>query len=268
MDLVAIIHAAILGLVEGLTEFIPVSSTGHLILGSELLGFDNDGSVAFKIAIQLGAILAVLTTYRERFWKEGVGLLRKDPSSIAFTRNLALGFVPALIVGFFAYSAIRSMLESPMIVAVALIVGGVLILLIEWLSTPREDGTIEGMGWKRALAIGVIQCLSMIPGVSRSGSTIMGGLAMGMDRKTAVEFSFFLAMPTMVAATAYSLWKERAYLTMDNFLLIVVGFIVAFTAASVVVRWVVSFVSRRGFAPFAWYRIILGSMAMVWLLAK
>lgn len=268
MDLIAIAQAVVLGLVEGMTEFIPVSSTGHLILGAELLGFTNEGSIAFKIAIQLGSILAVFAAYRERFWREGVGFLRREPAAIAFVRNLLLGFLPAAVVGFFAYDFIRELLESPMVVAIALIAGGVVILLVEWAVTPRPDGTIEGMGWVRALGVGALQCLAMIPGVSRSGATIIGGLAMGMDRKTATEFSFFLAMPTMLAATLYSLWKERHHLNSDSFLLIAIGFLVAFLSALVVVRWFVRFVSKHGFAPFAWYRIVVGAIAVVWLLAR
>jgi undecaprenyl-diphosphatase len=268
MDATALLQAFLLGLLEGLTEFLPVSSTGHLILAAELIGFTGEGSVAFKIAIQLGAILAVLVAYRQRFAGILLGLTRREPSAIAFTRNILLGFVPALLVGVVAYSAIRALLESPATVAVALILGGVAILVIERLVPPRGLGSVETMPWKTALGVGVVQCLAMIPGVSRSGATIMGGLLMGLDRKTAAEFSFFLAVPTMAAATVYSLYKERDLLSFDDLGLIAVGFVTAFVTALMVVKWLVGFVARRGFAPFAWYRIGLGTVALVWLWAR
>lgn len=265
MDATEFWQALLLGLVEGLTEFIPVSSTGHLILGAELLGFRTEGSVAFTIAIQLGAILAVLVAYRDRFAAILAGLVRREPAAIAFTRNILLGFMPALLVGAFAYSAIRALLENPTVVAVALILGGVAILAIERLVTPRAATSVEAMPAKTAAGIGLIQCIAMIPGVSRSGATIMGGLLMGLDRKTAAEFSFFLAVPTMAAATVYSLYRERDLLSLDDLGLIAIGFVTAFLTALVVVRWLVGFVTRHGFAPFAWYRIALGSIALLWL---
>jgi undecaprenyl-diphosphatase len=268
MDPSALLQAILLGLLEGLTEFLPVSSTGHLILASELIGFTGESTVAFKIAIQLGAILAVLVAYRQRFTDIAAGALSRDPGSIAFVRNILLGFVPALLVGFVAYSAIRALLDSPVIVAVALIVGGIAILLIERTIAPRIQGSVEEMPWKTALGVGAIQCLAMVPGVSRSGATIMGGLLMGLDRRTAAEFSFFLAVPTMAAATAYALYKEWALLSLDDIGLIAAGFLTAFLSALVVVRWLVGFVARHGFAPFAWYRIVVGSSALIWLLAR
>jgi undecaprenyl-diphosphatase len=268
VDPSALLQAVLLGLLEGLTEFLPVSSTGHLILASELIGFTSEGSVAFKIAIQLGAILAVLVAYRHRFAAIAVGLVAREPAAIRFTRNILLGFLPAMVVGVFAYSAIRALLQSPTTVAVALILGGIAILLIERSITPRVQGRVEDMPWKTAGGVGVLQCIAMIPGVSRSGATIMGGLLLGLDRKTAAEFSFFLAVPTMAAATAYALYKERALLSADDLGLIAIGFLTAFLSALVVVRWLVGFVARHGFAPFAWYRIALGSVALIWLLAR
>ena len=268
MDATAVFQAILLGLLEGLTEFLPVSSTGHLILASELIGFTGEGSVAFKIAIQLGAILAILVAYRQRFATIAAGLIQREPGAIAFTRNILLGFLPAMVVGVFAYSAIRKLIESPMTVAVALVLGGIAILLIEKLVPPRIEGSVETMPAKTAAGVGVVQCLAMIPGVSRSGATIMGGLLMGLDRKTAAEFSFFLAVPTMAAATVYSLYKERHLLNADDLGLIAIGFVVAFLSALMVVRWLVGFVGRHGFAPFAWYRIVLGSAAMLWLFAR
>lgn len=261
-DLLTVI---LLGIIEGLTEFLPVSSTGHLILASELLGFTGEGSAAFKIAIQLGAILAVLVAYRARFWAVGMGLLRAEPSAVAFTRNILIGFLPAMLVGAVAYEGIRALLESPATVAVALLVGGIAILAIERMVKVVKVESVETMPVRTAIAIGVMQCIAMIPGVSRSGATIMGALLMGVERKTAAEFSFFLAVPTMMGATVYSLWKDRAILTFDDMNAIAIGLFVAFLVALVVVKAFVAIVGRFGFAPFAWYRIVVGAGALLWL---
>ncbi len=261
-----ILTAIILGIVEGLTEFIPVSSTGHLILAGKLLGFTGAGSATFDIVIQLGAILAVVVLYWRRFANVGAGLLRGNAGAIAFARNVVLGFAPALVIGAIAYKAIKAMLESPVIVAVALIVGGVIILVIERLLKPAREGTIEAMPWRTALGIGIIQCLAMIPGVSRSGATIMGALSLGVDRKTAAEYSFFLAIPVMVAASAKELWEARHVAQPTDWTAIGIGFAVSFVVALVIVRSFVAVVGRYGFAPFAWYRIVLGSVALIWLL--
>lgn len=257
--------AILLGIIEGLTEFLPVSSTGHLILAGELLGFTGDSSVAFKIAIQLGAILAVLLVYWRRFWAVGMGLLKLQPEPVAFTRNILLGFAPALAIGMIAYDAIRAAMETPQIVAVALIVGGIAILAIERMVKTVRFASIEAIPFGTALSIGLVQCMAMVPGVSRSGATIMGSLLMGVERKTAAEFSFFLAVPTMIAATVYALWKDRALLNADDLGMIAVGFVTAFLVAMVVVKAFVAVVGRFGFAPFAWYRIVVGSIALVWL---
>jgi undecaprenyl-diphosphatase len=232
------------------------------------MGFTGEGSVAFKIAIQLGAILAVLVAYRHRFAAMAFGALRREPAAIAFIRNILLGFLPAMLVGLVAYSAIRALLESPITVAVALILGGIAILVIERSIAPRIPGKVEDMPWKTALGVGAVQCIAMIPGVSRSGATIMGGLLMGLDRKTAAEFSFFLAVPTMAGATVYALYKERELLSLDDLGLIAIGFLTAFLSALLVVRWLVGFVARHGFAPFAWYRILLGTSALAWLILR
>lgn len=258
----------LLGILEGLTEFIPVSSTGHLILASELLGFTDPSSVTFKIAIQLGAILAVLVAYRARFWDVGKGLVGRDPAAIAFTRNILVGFLPAMLIGAVAYDAIRVAIQTPMIVAVALVVGGVLILLIERMVKVVKVESVEGMPLRTAIAIGFVQCIAMIPGVSRSGATIMGALLMGVERKTAAEFSFFLAVPTMAGATVYALYKDRALLSADDLTGIAIGFAAAFVVALLVVKAFVAIVARHGFAPFAWYRIIIGIAAIVWLSAR
>ena len=257
--------AILLGIIEGLTEFLPVSSTGHLILAGELVGFTDNSSIAFKIAIQLGAILAVLLVYWQRFWAVGMGLLKLQPGAIAFTRNILLGFVPALLIGVVAYDAIRAAMQTPEIVAIALIVGGIIILLLERMVKNVRFHSVEEIPFGTALSIGLIQCTAMLPGVSRSGATIMGGLMMGVERKTAAEFSFFLAVPTMMAATVYALWKDRALLSADDLDMIAIGFTAAFVVAVIVVKAFVALVGRYGFAPFAYYRIIVGSAALLWL---
>ena len=257
--------AVLLGIIEGLTEFLPVSSTGHLILAGELVGFTDNSSIAFKIAIQLGAILAVLLVYWQRFWAVGTGLLKAQPGAIAFTRNILLGFVPALLIGVVAYDAIRAAMQTPEIVAIALIVGGIIILLLERIVKNVRFHSVEDIPFGTALSIGLIQCTAMLPGVSRSGATIMGGLMMGVERKTAAEFSFFLAVPTMMAATVYALWKDRALLSADDLDMIAIGFTAAFVVAVIVVKAFVALVGRYGFAPFAYYRIIAGSAALLWL---
>lgn len=264
-DLITII---LLGIIEGLTEFLPVSSTGHLILAGELLGFTGEGSIAFKIAIQLGAILAVLVAYWRRFWNVGTGLLRADPGAVAFTRNILIGFLPAMVIGAFAYETIRILIQSPMTVALALILGGIAILAIERMVKHVRVESVEAMPLKTAVGIGIMQCLAMVPGVSRSGASIMGALLMGVERRTAAEFSFFLAVPTMIGATVYSLWSDRELLTLDDLNAIAIGLVVAFLVALVVVKAFVAIVGRFGFAPFAWYRIVIGSIALVWLLAR
>ncbi|WP_395635865.1 undecaprenyl-diphosphate phosphatase [Sphingorhabdus sp.] len=257
--------AVLLGIIEGLTEFLPVSSTGHLILAGELVGFTDNSSIAFKIAIQLGAILAVLLVYWQRFWAVGTGLFKAQPGPIAFTRNILLGFVPALLIGVVAYDAIRAAMQTPEIVAIALIVGGIIILLLERIVKNVRFHSVEDIPFGTALSIGLIQCTAMLPGVSRSGATIMGGLMMGVERKTAAEFSFFLAVPTMMAATVYALWKDRALLSADDLDMIAIGFTAAFVVAVIVVKAFVALVGRYGFAPFAYYRIIVGSAALLWL---
>jgi len=257
--------ALLLGFIEGLTEFLPVSSTGHLILAGELVGFTDNSSVAFKIAIQLGAILAVLLVYWRRFWAVGTGLLKMEAGPVSFTRNIMLGFAPALVIGVVAYDAIRAAMQTPEIVAIALIVGGVIILLLERVVKAVRFHAVEDIPFGTALSIGIVQCTAMLPGVSRSGATIMGGLMMGVERKTAAEFSFFLAVPTMIAATVYALWKDRALLNADDLGMIGIGFTMAFLVAVVVVKAFVAIVGKYGFAPFAYYRIIAGTAALLWL---
>ncbi len=265
MDLT--LTAILLGIVEGLTEFIPVSSTGHLILAAELFGYDAEQWKVFNVVIQLGAILAVIVQYWRTFWAVGMGLLRLRPESVAFLRNILLGFLPSAVLGLALKDYIDIMLGSPMIVAWALVIGGIAILAIERIAKPGPLTGVAQMPARQALGVGFFQCVSMIPGVSRSGATIMGALAMGIERRTAAEFSFFLAVPTMMGATTLELWDNRAALAAGTGPVgwdeIGTGFAVSFVVALVVIRAFVAFVSRSGFAPFAWYRIAAGLLAIV-----
>jgi undecaprenyl-diphosphatase len=249
--------AALLGLVEGATEFIPVSSTGHLILASEWLGLVDERAKTFDIFIQLGAILAIVWIYRVRL-AHSVGDARQDPVSRRFLLNLVVAFLPAAVVGFLTHEWIKSKLFNPGVVAVALIVGGVVILLIErWPPTSKvhDSGSIPP---RIALGIGMAQVLSLIPGTSRSGATIMGGYALGLSRTAATEFSFFLAIPTMLAATMYDLLKSWSVLAVTDIPMFAVGFIVSFVSAVIVVKAFLTYVSNHTFSVFAWYRIALG----------
>ncbi len=254
--------AILLGVVEGLTEFLPISSTGHLILTDRLLGLEGPESKLFDIVIQLGAILAVCWVYRERLFHAAAGLLTEPPAQ-RFVANIVVAFLPAAVAGVFLYRIIKDFLFSPWVVAVSLIVGGILILVIERVRPRPRVHEIEAMTLPTALAVGCCQVLAMIPGVSRAGATIMGGLMLRVDRPAATEFSFFLAIPTMLGATVYDLYKNRAILSFDGAVLIVIGFVVAFIAALFVVRRLVDFVSRHGFGVFAWYRIVVGAVALI-----
>lgn len=262
-----IITAIILGIVEGLTEYLPVSSTGHLILATELLGYDAQKWALFNIAIQPGAILAIVVLYWRTFMDVLKGLLRWDAQAVAFVRNLLVAFFPAVVLGLAFGDQIELLLENAVVVAWALIIGGVAILLIErW--SPVAAETADGVGavpFSSAVKIGLVQCLAMIPGVSRSGATILGAVAMGVDRKTAAEFSFFLAVPTLTGATALQMAKHGDQLTGEGLQLIGIGFVVSFIVAVVVVKAFVAAITRYGFAPFGWYRIIAGVAALIWL---
>ena len=269
MDLT--LTAILLGIVEGLTEFIPVSSTGHLMLASELFGYDAGTWKVFNIVIQLGAILSVLVLYWRTFWAVGMGLLRLEPMSVAFVRNLLVAFLPSAVLGLLLKDYIDMLLESPMVVAWALVLGGIAILAIEKIAKPKGYSGIAQLPARQALGVGLVQCISMVPGVSRSGATIMGALAMGIDRRTAAEFSFFLAIPTMVGAPPLQLWDARAELAAGagpvGWSEIAIGFVVSFVVALAVIKAFVAYVSKAGFSPFAWYRIVAGLAAM-WLLAR
>lgn len=257
--------AVILGIVEGITEFLPVSSTGHLILATELMGYDASRWALFNIAIQPGAILAIVVLYWRTFWEMFTGLFRWDPKAVAFTRNLLLAFIPAVVLGLAFGDAIELMLENAAIVAWALIIGGFAILVVEKYAKPQEMGGVAEISWQRSAMVGLVQCLAMIPGVSRSGATILGAMAMGVDRKTAAEFSFFLALPTLTGATVLQLYKHRAEVSADDIGLLAVGFVVSFLVAWAVVKAFLAVVTRYGFGPFAWYRIIAGAAALLWL---
>lgn len=264
-----VITAIILGIVEGVTEFLPVSSTGHLILASALLGYNADYWALFNIVIQLGAILAIVVLYWRTFWAVLQGLLKVDPISIRFVRNILVAFLPAAVIGLALHKQIEKLLGSPLTVAIALIVGGFAIIGIE---RTAKEGRIKGVAeipLPKVIGIGFIQCLAMIPGVSRSGATILGALSLGVERRTAAEFSFFLAIPTMLGATVLELVTKRHELMAANsvgFGLIGIGFVVAFIVALLVVRWFVGLVGRSGFSPFGWYRIAVGALALVFLL--
>ncbi len=264
--------AIILGIVEGVTEFLPVSSTGHLILATELLGFDAEKWAAFNVIIQLGAILAIVVLYWRTFWAVLEGIIRNNPMSWRFVRNVLIGFLPSAVIGVILISKIELLLGNAEVVAWSLIAGGIAILLIEKFVKPGEIVGVAEMPLKTVLGVGFIQCLSMIPGVSRSGATILGGLSLGVERRTAAEFSFFLAIPTMSGATTLELIKHHDTLLSGasgvGFTTVAVGFVVSFIVAIVVVKGFVHYISRHGFWPFAWYRIVAGAAALAWLAAR
>jgi len=268
MDFALIWKTVVIGLVEGLTEFLPVSSTGHIILAEEVLHFEGPPGKVFDIVIQLGAILAVCLLYRVKIWSTITGVVRREPQALRFAAAVIVAFLPAAVVGVIAHNYIKSVLFNPFVVAVALIVGGFAILVIERLVQRPRIKTVDDVDWKTALWIGIAQCLAMIPGVSRAGATIMGARVLRVDRATSAEFSFFLAIPTMLGATVYDLYKNRATLDWHGSGIIALGFVVAFLAALVVIRPFVRFISRHGFGVFAWYRIAVGALALVLLLAR
>lgn len=262
-----ILQALLLGVVEGLTEFLPVSSTGHLVLLIDLLGFRGPPGKVFEIVIQLGAILAVCWVYRVRLGAAVVHAAGR-PEARRFLRNILIGFVPSMVIGAVAYKTIKTVLLTPWVVSAMLVLGGIAILVIERLVRQPRHHAVEELPLTVSLRIGLFQCLAMIPGVSRSGATIMGSLLMGVDRKAAAEFSFFLAIPTMLAASAYDLYKNWAVLDFSGAAVIAAGFLSAFLVAMLVVRAAIGFVSRHGFAVFAWYRIALGLVMLGILMAR
>lgn len=267
MDPILLAKAVVMGLVEGATEFIPVSSTGHLIIAGDLLGFDRwHGAETFEIFIQLGAILAVVWLYRAKI----LAVLRDAPRQERARRlilNLVIAFLPAAIIGFLAHDFIKEKLFNPFTVAIALVVGGVAILLIEAWHRRVVTESVDDIRPREALGVGLAQVLSLFPGVSRSGATIMGGLSLGLSRVAATEFSFFLAIPVMFAATLYDLWKSRHGLSGGDAPVFAVGFVVSFVSALLVIRWLIRFVAHNSFRGFAWYRIVFGLVLLGWFWA-
>jgi undecaprenyl-diphosphatase len=269
MELHPLLDALILGVVEGLTEFLPVSSTGHLILVSDFLGLNDEKGKVFDIVIQLGAILAVCWEFRARFARAFSGLAR-DPVQQRFAANLLVAFMPAAVVGLAFQKQIKAFLFNPVSVATALIAGAIVIFAVErWYErhgAPRVNA-VDDMTWKDALKVGLAQCFSLIPGTSRSGATIMGGMLFGLSRQVATEFSFFLAVPIMFAATGYQLVKYRDLLTRDDLAPFAVGFVVSFVAALAAVKGLIRYVAHHDFKAFAWYRIALGA-AVLWYFSR
>jgi len=263
---VDIIKALVLGLVEGLTEFIPVSSTGHLLLLEHFFGFDDDAlGKTYVILVQLGAILALLSVYFGRLWRVALAL-PTSADARRFVIGVLLAFLPAAVIGYVLIGFIKSQLFNPMIVCIALILGGFVLLVMDERKTEATLDDAMAFPLMTYLKIGFFQCLAMIPGVSRSGATIVGAMLMGASKRAAAEFSFFLAMPTMVGAFTLEAWKSRHDLTLDGTILIAVGFAAAFLAGLVVVRFLLDYISRHGFAIFAWWRILVGAAGLAGLL--
>ena len=266
MDWILYLKAVILGIVEGLTEFLPVSSTGHLIVFGSLLDYTGQEADTFYIAIQAGAIVAVCWYYRERIFRICKGLFT-EPAQQKLAWNTIIAFLPAAVIGVMVAKYIKEWLFNPVAVAAALVVGGIIILIVEKYQdkksyTPRV-ATMDDMSWKDALKVGCLQCLAMIPGTRRSGATIIGGLVIGLSRTAATEFSFFLAIPTIFGATVYELWQSRDILSADSLPVISIGFIVSFFSALAVVRWLLHYVARHDFSAFGWYRIFFGGVILV-----
>src|SRR5678809_530568 len=251
-----LVKAAVMGIVEGLTEFLPISSTGHLILTGSLLGFDDDKAKVFDIAIQTGAILAVIIVYWQKIRSTLVGLPTQKQAQ-RFVLNVAIAFVPAVLLGLLFGKAIKAHLFTPTVVATTFIVGAFVILWAERRQRAARIDSVDAMRPIDALGVGLCQCFALVPGTSRSGATIIGGMLLGLSRQAATEFSFFLSIPTLLGAGAYSLWKERALLSAADLPLFLVGLLFSFLAAWLCVRWLLRYVSTHTFVPFAWYRICL-----------
>jgi len=261
MDVALFLKAVVLGIVEGLTEFLPVSSTGHLIIAGQLLGFSDEKAKVFEIVIQSGAMLAVVWEYRARFTGLLLGL-RRDPAARRLAVNLAVAFLPAALLGLAFAGLIKQHLFHAVPVAMAFIVGGLIILWVERRPRPGRVESVDDMTWADALKVGLAQCVALIPGTSRSGATIIGGMLFGLSRRAATEFSFFLAVPTLVAAGVYDLFKHRALLEVSDLGVFAVGFGVSFVAAFLCVRWLLRYITSHDFTPFAWYRIAFGAVVL------
>lgn len=266
MDPILLIKAALMGVVEGLTEFLPVSSTGHLILAGTLLGLTDEKFKVFEVVIQVGAIFAILSVYAQRLLATLRGLPSGDRVAWRFTGNVLIGFLPAAVLGFLFIGVIKSVLFHPLVVAAGFIVGGLVILWAEARQArgaPVHVQTVDEVRWTDALKVGLIQCLALVPGVSRSGATIIGGMVVGFGRRAATEYSFFLALPVLVGAAAYDLYKHRELLSSADLPVFAVGLVVSWLSAWVCVRWLLRFVSTHTFTPFAWYRIAFGLLILV-----
>ncbi|WP_106476081.1 undecaprenyl-diphosphate phosphatase [Phytohalomonas tamaricis] len=263
IDIVHLLQALLLGIVEGITEFLPVSSTGHLILVGSWIGFESDASKVFEVVIQLGSILAVIWVYHQRVTTTVRGVFTRDPVSLQFARNVLIGFIPSAIIGALFIHQIKAVLFDPRIVAYMLIIGGVVIILVERFAKPRVTSGTDDITWRQALGVGIAQCFAVIPGTSRSGATIVGGMLSGLSRKTATEFSFFIAIPTMLGATTLDLWENHSLITANDALTIAVGFVAAFFSALVVVRALVRFVESHTLSVFGWYRIAMGALLLL-----
>jgi len=265
MDLLLLLKAAVMGVVEGLTEFLPVSSTGHLILAAALLNLSGEKIKVFEVVIQTGAIMAIISFYLEKLWSTLVGLPRERVAQ-RFATNVLIGFFPAAFLGFLFIGVIKGVLFNPIVVATSFIVGGLVILWAEALQKrgipPRID-SVDDMRWTDALKVGLVQCIALIPGVSRSGATIIGAMLLGFSRRAATEYSFFLAIPVLVGAAVYDLYKHRHLLEVADIPFFAVGLITAWLSAWVCVRWLLRFVSTHTFVPFAWYRIVFGGLILL-----
>jgi undecaprenyl-diphosphatase len=257
VDWVLLGKAAVLGVVEGLTEFLPVSSTGHLILAGDLLDFNGEKAKVFELVIQTGAMLAIVWEFRLRFWRMLAGLA-VDRTAQRFALNLLVAFLPAAVLGLAFGRLIKSQLFHAVPVALAFVVGGFIILWVEKRPRRAVVESVDDMTWRDALKVGIAQAFALIPGTSRSGATIIGGMLFGLSRRAATEFSFFLAVPTLVAAGAYDFWKNRALFDSSDMGLFAVGSVVAFLSALACVRWLIRYVASHDFTPFAWYRIAFG----------
>lgn len=266
MDITLLIKAAIMGIVEGLTEFLPISSTGHLILAGALLGFDDAKAKVFDIAIQTGAIFAVILVYWQKI-RDTLVALPTEKQAQQFALNVFVAFVPAVLLGLLFGKAIKANLFTPVVVATTFIIGGFIIL---WAERRQQNNPavariqeVEAMTLKDAIKVGLVQCLAMVPGTSRSGATIIGGMLLGLSRKAATDFSFYLAIPTLIGAGVYSLYKDRALLSVADVPMFGVGLLFSFISAWLCIRWLLRYIATHSFVPFAWYRIVFGIVVLV-----
>jgi len=262
-DLIIIFKAIILGILEGLTEFIPVSSTAHLLLASQIMNFSAVKNGVFEIAIQLGAILAVCVFYRKKIF-DVIFTIHQKKSSRDFTINIFLSFIPAVIAGITLYGLVKTIFSAPQVIASAMIIGGVIIILVEKSNIKASYHKIDDISKLQSFYIGLFQIFALIPGVSRSGATIIGSLLLKIDRKVATEFSFFLAIPTIFGAVAYDLYKNYQFLNLENLAIILIGFVTAFISSLIIIKWFLNFVSHHNFLPFAYYRIAVG--ILIWII--